>query len=359
MNRISGLMLFLIVFFLVYFGIHFYVFYRFSGFFNLNRGVLFYLVLVLLAASFPVMSIIARYSDNIFTRIFYTASAAWLGALFFAFCSLLVYEVVRLIFHPNIQVSGIVIFVFVMVISLYAIANAVSANVKNVQIPVANLEKEMKIVQISDVHLGTVHKKAYLQEIVDRINKENPKMVLITGDLFDGGGDVTLDMLSPLRNLNARVFFATGNHEQYEGLDEVFSLLNKTNVTILRNSVVDYMGIQIIGIDNPTQEFVKTNTALQTIKFNKSKPSILMFHPPTGFEDASAAGISLQLSGHTHAGQIFPFNLIGRAFYKYFTGVYKLNDTYLYVSPGTGTWGPPMRLGSKSEITVLDLVKKK
>lgn len=358
MNRILGLVMFLVFFFLAYLGLHYYVFWRFSGFFGLHRGILFYVLMVLLAASFPVMSIIARYSNNVLTRIFYTLSGIWLGALFIAFWVLLIYEVIRLFFNLSPVTAGIVVFVVVIFLVVYSVISASFVSVKEVKVRVKNLDKELKVVQISDVHIGTVHNEEYLQKIVDKINKVNPDIVLITGDLFDGGGDVTKETLAPLNNISAKIFFTTGNHEQYEGLDDVFAVLKTTKVNVLRNEIVNYKEIQIIGVDNPSNEFSKTIDALSRIKINKSKPSILMYHPPSGYEDAKKAGISLQLSGHAHDGQIFPLNYLWKLFYPKVYGLYDLNGTYLYISAGTGTWGPPMRLGSRSEITVIKLVKK-
>ncbi|MCX6707718.1 MAG: metallophosphoesterase, partial [Candidatus Woesearchaeota archaeon] len=217
--------------------------------------------------------------------------------------------------------------------------------------------KELRIVQLSDVHLGTIHNKEYLSRIVDKTNKLNPDIVLITGDLFDGGSMLKDDFILPLNGLKAKSFFSMGNHEQYEGIEDVTRILNETNVTILRNEVQKYKGVQIIGIDNPPNEFGGKNDVIQSIKFNKSQPSILMYHPPKSLEEAQQAGVNLQLSGHTHDGQIFPFTLLSMIVYPRVHGLYDYIGTYMYVSPGTGTWGPPLRVGSNSEITLINLVK--
>jgi predicted MPP superfamily phosphohydrolase len=116
--------------------------------------------------------------------------------------------------------------------------------------------------------------------------------------------------------------------------------------------------MQIVGIDNPGDRFGGGNDVVGKLKINKTKPTILMYHPPLGLEDANKAGVNLQISGHTHNGQIIPFNLVSKIFYPRVNGLYKYKGTYLYTSPGTGTWGPPMRLGSINEITLVRLVNK-
>lgn len=360
MNRILTFSLFFCAFFFIYFGMHFYVFTRAAQIFNIDKTWVFYLVMALFALSFPLTSIIERTYNGIVSKVFYTVSAVWLGALFLLFCSMLVYEIVNLISRfakfDTILIGKILVIIAIL-IAVYGVVNAMFINVKEITIPIKNLDKELKIVQLSDVHLGTIHNKEYLQNIVEKTNSLNPDMVLITGDLFDGGSMLKGDFILPLNDLKAKSFFSTGNHEQYEGIEDVTRILNETKVSILRNEVAKYKGVQIIGIDNPASEVQKKNEVIKSMKFNKSIPSILMYHQPQGLEDAQAAGVSLQLSGHTHDGQIFPFTLLSRIFYPRVHCLYEYMGTYMYVSPGTGTWGPPLRVGSSSEITVVNLVK--
>ncbi|MFC1741134.1 metallophosphoesterase [Nanoarchaeota archaeon] len=359
MNRILAFIIFFGIFFTIYFGMHFYTFMRLSAFLKMHRNLWFYLAMVALTLSFPLMSFMERFIGGQIARVFYALAATWLGAVFLLLVSLAVYEIVRLITKTNDKTAGLVIMLVVLVIVFYGIINAFFIRVNTIEIPIDNLEKETTLVQISDVHLGTIHNSGYMTRIVDKINDINPDMVLITGDFVDGSGKIVEHSVAPLNKLRPKTFFSTGNHEMYEGIDEVIGLLEMTKVEVLRNEVVEYKGIQVIGIDNPAREMRRTNDEISKIKFDKKRPSVLMFHPPQGLEDASRAGVDLQLSGHTHNGQIFPFNLITRIFYPKISGIYMHNDMYLHVSPGTGTWGPPMRFGSRSEITVLNLVKRK
>jgi hypothetical protein len=358
MNRVLGFFIFLFVFLAAYLGMHFYVFTRLGGLLAIRRTLAFYLVMVFVAILFPTASIAERYFDGSFLRAIYAVSAAWLGILFFALVALVFYEIFHLFVKTQSRVTGIVIIAIVTLVSLYAIVNAMFINVKTFEIPIANLDKPVSIVQISDLHIGTIHNSAYLENVVKKVNGLNPDMVLITGDLVDGTGPLNLKSLLPLKELKPKSFFTTGNHEQYEGVDKVIVLVRQTGVQILRDEIADYQGIQIVGIDNPVAEFAKSNAVIEKMQIDKSKPTVLMFHPPQGLSEANKAGVDLQLSGHTHNGQIFPFNFLVKLFYPMVKGLYNVNGTYLYTSPGTGTWGPPMRLGSRNEITVIRLVPK-
>jgi hypothetical protein len=194
---------------------------------------------------------------------------------------------------------------------------------------------------------------------VEKTNALDPDMVVITGDFFDGIGPVNKKTVAPLRNINARTFFVMGNHERYGDLDRIAALMAETGVAMLRNEVVEYKGVQLVGADYPERENQKDTPYLRELKVKKGLPSVLMYHPPTGIEYAVQAGIDLQVSGHTHNGQLFPFNLLAKLFFPYIKGLYQIDGMYLYVSPGTGTWGPPMRLGSHNEITLINLVPLK
>jgi len=176
-------------------------------------------------------------------------------------------------------------------------------------------------------------------------------------DMVDGSAQLHKHTFCALNKIKAPFLFVTGNHETYEGLEEVFRVLNPTNIKMLSNEMFEFNGIQIIGVNYSfDQDHLKN--MLHSLKIEKSKPSILMYHLPQGLDVANEAGVDLQLSGHTHNGQIFPFSLLVKLLFPYNNGLYEYNGTCLYVSQGTGTWGPPMRLGSKNEITLIKLTKK-
>lgn len=358
MNRVLSFIIFFSIFFSIYLAMHYYVFWRMSILLNISRNVWFYAAVVALALSFPVTSLIERFLDGPVCRLFYTLAATWLGALFLMLCLLAVYEVLRPFVKLSSPAVGIAVISITLILVVYGILNASILKVHEIELPVPDIKDEVSIVQLSDIHLGTIHDAHYLRRIVDEVNGLDPDMVLITGDLVDGSGRLDDNSLAPFKDMKAKMYFATGNHETYEGLDIMMSLLNKTKINVLRNEVAHYKGIQIVGLDNPGEGIRDQNLSLKHMKIDKDVPAVLMYHPPLGFADAVNAGIDLQLSGHTHRGQIMPFNIFTRMFYKHTYGLYEKDGAYLYVSSGTGTWGPPMRIGSNSEIVLLHLKKK-
>jgi len=353
---------------------------------NIQRTVL--ALFLFLAASFPASFLLFRLQRNILTQVYYMLSACWIGFFVNALMALaiiwLVIGVSRLAgYIPPLNLLGMLCLAMALAASGYGIWNAYHPRLKYIDVALENLPEHWKnktIVQISDVHLGTFHRVGFLKRIGEQIRSVSPDLVLITGDLFDGMGDNLSSFTEALDSLTASkgVFFVTGNHEEYLGLAEPLAILEKTSITVLDNEVVDIEGLQIAGISFPG--FGKSNNAedLMQLKenLNSEKPCILMYHTPTDishanknrrsrhfetywtpntrFAFAKENGIDLQLSGHTHKGQIFPFGLITRLTYKgYDYGLHKEGGFTLYTSSGVGTWGPPMRIGSTPEIVAI------
>lgn len=352
--NLKTVVLFLLGFSLIYAGVNSYVILRLGGLLGIKRTVLF-LWIALATFSLPVAVYVERVFPNYFSRIFFALSTLWMGILFFTLCSLLVYEAIRLFYTiPN---GGVLIVFVVGALSVISGINAVGISVREVQVPIENLGRDVTIVQLSDIHLGAIRGSRFLKKIIETIDKLDPDIVVITGDMVDASARLHTNMLSDFSKLRAPIYFVTGNHEVYEGTDKVYALFNDTKIRPLRNEVVNLDSIQIIGIEY-SQDKGHLRRELEKIKIDRTKPAILMYHSPEGTEEARKAGIKLQLAGHTHNGQIFPFNLVVRLFFKYTKGLYDFVGMYVYVSPGTGTWGPYMRLGSRNEITLLKLVPK-
>jgi len=173
--------------------------------------------------------------------------------------------------------------------------------------------------------------------------------VMITGDLVDGKFDYKSDAFKALNNIHAKTFFVMGNHDYYAGTEHVEALLRRYPITILRDESVIYAGLQIIGLDD-SEDKNKIEHGLHNIHIEHDFFSILLYHRPEGFKYAAHRHIDLMLSGHTHAGQLFPFNLLSYLANGYSQGLHAREHSNLYVSAGVGTWGPPMRTGSRSEI---------
>ncbi len=343
-------MTFVIIFVGIYSLLNFYVLRRLAHLFKIRPGIGFYTLLVICTLSYIAAAVLDRVYANGFSRMIYLLASTWMGTGFLLFSCLIVYEVAAVLFKPKPVVSGIVICSVVAVLSLYATINAHRITVTNVDITAG---VNMNIVQLSDIHLGSA-RPGFLEQIVEKTNSLDPDLVLITGDLMESHRSITPATLEPLNDLLAPAFFVTGNHDGYAGIDRTMQLIGTTKVTPLRNESVTAKGIQIIGIDD-SYDKGRVARQLENIEVDPSRFSILMYHRPDAFDAACRAGIDLTLSGHTHNGQIFPFNYFVRLNYRHVKGLFERENCRLYVTSGTGTWGPRMRLGSNNEIVMLKL----
>jgi predicted MPP superfamily phosphohydrolase len=346
------------VFFLGFLAVNYAIFYGTYALFGVEPGLGFYTLLVIAAVSYPLAAMIERVVSNDYTRIFYTAASSWMGISFYVLTFMAIYWIISIFIKIPGEVAGIIIIGLSAILSGYSLLNSGRIDIKNVKIPLTGLESEIRAVQLSDIHIGSIRNSEYLEKVVEKTNEINPEVVLITGDMVDGSARLHTHTFNAINQLKAPVFFIMGNHETYEGLDEVLRVLKDVKMKILRDQMVEFNGIQIIGVEYSFERNHMKNV-LSKIGIDPSKPSIVLYHTPTELEATSDAGVGLQLSGHTHAGQMLPFNYLVRLMFKYMKGIYKYKDTYLYVSPGTGTWGPPMRLGSRCEITIVDLESSK
>jgi len=358
MNKALPYLIFYGITFFIFFGMHFYVYVCLNRFFVFSRPKTMIAACAVLALAFPVCSILERFFTNGFNSALYAGASVWLGVLFLLLTACLMYEPLRLLVKLDSNSTGWILLSCVVLVSLYALVNAFFITVKTVEIPLAGLKAPVKMVQLSDIHVGTIHNTGFLTRAVEKTNALEPDMVVITGDFFDGIGPVSEKTVSPLRNIRARTFLVTGNHESYGDLERIAEFMAAAGVTMLRNTMVEYKGIRLVGADNPARDGQKDTPFLRDLRVAEGIPSVLLYHQPAGIEHAVRAGIDLQVSGHTHNGQIVPFNLLARMLYKYLKGLYLIDGMYLYVSPGTGTWGPPMRLGSHNEVTLLNLVPR-
>lgn len=234
----------------------------------------------------------------------------------------------------------------------WGMAKAWTPDIVRVELSSAKLLKPVRFVQISDVHIGS-RTARFLAHIIDLVNEQNPDFLCITGDFIDQPG-ISLEKLQSLTLFKGPIYYCIGNHERYEDLDDIVGRLESLGVEVLRNRTVEADGLQFIGIDDH-ESSKQVARVLPFIEVKEDLYSILLYHRPHGLEDAHRHGIDLKLSGHTHAGQIVPFHLAVNKVFEYRKGLYQFDNTYLYVNEGTGTWGPTMRLGTRSEITVFEL----
>ena len=219
------------------------------------------------------------------------------------------------------------------------------------------------------MHVGPTIKKGYVESVVNKVNELNPDLIAITGDMVDGSVDYLAKHVEPLKDLSANIgkFFVTGNHEYYSGVDQWLDKTDQLGFTNLLDShEIIKRGNGIISLGGVTDYRSKTikpshksDAHLAFRNVSKETPKILLAHQPWSIFNAHDAGADLQLSGHTHGGQFWPFIYAVRMANPYTAGLHNHNGTWIYVNRGTGYWGPPMRLGVESEITLVTLENKK
>ncbi len=238
--------------------------------------------------------------------------------------------------------------------------------VQRLRIPLAKLPETATgyvIVQMSDVHIGPTLGHDFMESVVRETNALAPDMIVITGDLVDGSVEQLREHVAPLRDLKAKdgVFFVTGNHEYYSGADEWIAHLATLGIRVLRNERVDVRGLfDLAGVDDASSAGMLAHHGQDVAKAARgrdpSRALVLLAHQPKALKDALAAQVDLQLSGHVHGGQLVPFNWLVRLDQPLVAGLHLVDGTWVYVSTGTGYWGPPMRVGPGAELTRIELV---
>ena len=287
-------------------------------------------------------------APSAFTRGTSAVALTWLGVCFQIFPLMIVFEIANLVFDIPGPVAGWVLIGISTALTLIGFVNAQVLHVRSVPLSGGAQVRGRILVQVSDVHIGS-RSPRLLRRIVDKVNAARPDYVVITGDLIDFSG-ITREQLSALGTFAAPCYFAIGNHERYVDLTAICERLRSLGVIVLRNEAAIAGPFQMIGVDDVDKPTTVAKT-IDSIGVSRDHYSVLLYHRPDGFEASAQHRIDLMLAGHTHAGQIVPFNFIVRKVYPKLHGVYRDGASTMYVSPGTGTWGPILRLGSRSEIT--------
>jgi predicted MPP superfamily phosphohydrolase len=320
----------------------------------------------LLSVSFVAASLLAFRYTNAAVRMFYKAAAVWLGLLTFLFfaavSSWIIFGVARLTglavnFHPMVEL----LFAVALLTGIYGVFNAGWTRITRTTVRLANLPlawRGRRAALISDVHLGHVRNGNFLRRMIAKIAMEKPDAIFIAGDLYDGTAIDAGRAAEPLNQLTAPhgVYFVAGNHEQFGDDSKYLHAIAAAGVRVLSNEKVEVDGLQIIGVPyrnaTPHGQFA---SVLHGLRLDRDRASILLTHAPDHPEIAEAAGVSLQLSGHTHLGQFIPWSWMARRIYRQFVyGLSRLGKMQVFTSSGAGTWGPPLRLGSNPEIVMLE-----
>lgn len=328
-------------------------------------------VLVLLGLSFLPANFIAFQYYNMATRAFYIIAAVWLGFFWYFFLAAIlcwaVYLLVRRRPEFSMRPVAAVLFALAALTGIYGIVNAASPRVTSVTVALPNLPDAWQgrtAVWMSDSHFGQLWNGGTAAKLASMIRDIHPDLVFIGGDFYDGVAADYSGLARQFSGLGSRgTFFITGNHEEFSrnGNDSKYiAALQGAGIDILDNRLVNVDGLQIAGVDfastrNPGQ----LKTVLDGLRITTSTPSILLKHVPLDLSVAAEKGISLQISGHTHEGQVFPGNLLTHLIYSgYDYGLKSYGSMQVLTSSGTGTWGPPMRVGTVSEIVKITFVRK-
>ncbi len=328
---------------------------------------------VILALTFFSASILAHFYKGAIVDGYYRFSAYWFGLIHFLFGGAVIFYIVLNLFYtrgayvsPSL-VGGICFGAFFL-LHLYGTVNSQHPRVTSIKVKFSTIPgfredfwKGKKIVFVSDFQLGNIYRENFTGRVARKITALDPYAVFIGGDLYDGVVCDEEKLIAPLRELHPAggTYYITGNHEYYlRDVPGALAAISALGITVLDNKKVDIGGIDLIGVDyrsaHKREDFKEL---LEHIGVDRSRPSILLKHEPSNLDVAEAAGISFDLSGHTHHGQIFPLMLFTRQIYKGLDyGLKQLGKMQVFTSSGVGTWGSPLRLGTKSEIVLIEFI---
>ncbi len=389
MNRLVAFATFFLIALLILGSVHYYFWVRLVRDTALpapwQRGA--EIALWLLLLSQPAGLALSAFVDTKYAKPLVLGCFVWMGMMFLLLTCLLATDVTRLLWRigqavatnaPPADPSRRIALsrLFAGVASFAALGLGVRAlglglgrvTIRNVRVSLSRLPSALSgttIVQLSDIHIGSTLGRDFIEEIVERTNSLEPDLIAITGDLVDGSVEDLREHVAPLARLKARfgVYFVTGNHEYYSGAVEWCEEIVRLGIRVLRNERVaigdDQHSFDLAGIDDFSAHRFGNGHGPDLPRAlagrDPDRELVLLAHQPRAIHEAEALGVGLQLSGHTHGGQIWPFNYLVRLQQPVVSGLSRIGRSLIYVSNGTGFWGPPMRLGAPAEITQLTL----
>ncbi|MEJ2008317.1 MAG: metallophosphoesterase [Acidobacteriota bacterium] len=322
--------------------------------------------MVVLSLTFVPASLLGFRYSNFWTKLFYKLSAVWLGMMNFfvlaAFLCWMAYLGERVFGLPAGRPAlaesmyGLAIFT-----SFCGMINARRVRLKRIKVKLPNLPpswRGRRAALLSDLHLGHVNGRGFIRRIIARIAHLQPEVVFIAGDLFDGAHVSAGNLAAEWKQISPALgsWFVTGNHEEFSDPTKYLDTISNAGIRVLNNERVALDGLDIVGVpyhDSARPE--RLRSVLQGAGLDRDRASILLAHAPHALGIAEKEGVSLQLSGHTHGGQLFPFTLlIRRVFREYAYGLNQFGNLMVYTSSGCGTWGPPMRVGTCPEIVLIE-----
>jgi predicted MPP superfamily phosphohydrolase len=326
------------------------------------------LAMLILAFSFVAAALLSFRFSNFAVHFLYTIAAIWLGFLnLFFWASLLVWLAwfALRISHATANLIAIrpllagIFYGIAALAGIYGLVNARIIRVRRIALQLPNLPaawRGRRAILISDLHLGPINGAGFCRRMVAKAARCEPDIVFIPGDLFDGTKADLDRVLAPFKAFTAPfgIYFSTGNHEEFTVATHYLEAVTRAGIRVLANELVEVDGLQIAGVlYQDSTHIIRMKAFLEELHLDRAQPSILLNHTPTRLPIVEQAGVRLQLSGHTHGGQMFPFTwLTRRVFGRFTTGLSRFGSLQVYTSSGAGTWGPPMRIGSAPEMVV-------
>lgn len=255
----------------------------------------------------------------------------------------------------------VVVYSLVVVVGIYGYVNAHRVIITGHDLELDNLNEELTVVHISDLHVGSIRNKKMLKDLVIKINSISADIVIISGDLADGYSPIKEDMFMDLKKSKIPIFFVSGNHDYYREIDQLLNATEVADITSVINEKIKFKCLNIFGLAYSFENQDEQEETVRKIEkiVDPNQVNILVYHVPVNWEFFRSIGFDIQLSGHTHGGQFYPINLIFKMAFPYLRGLFRKKNTYLSVTDGVGTGSSPLRLGTHSEIVLLHLKKSK
>ena len=351
-----------------YIGLHYYAARWLARGLSLSPSAALWLKWALLAAAFssPFTMFLKRQFHAAWLEPLYAAGYAWMGIVFVAgfifACSDLAAAALRSpAWFSGAAQTRLTLAALTAILGWGVYGGQRIPGLREVEVPVKGLPRELegfRIAQISDMHMDSRWKLRQLAGIVDRINAAGPDLVVVTGDLIDPGITCGGEMEALTARLKSRLglYGCLGNHEYYYGLEAALGCYKAAGIRLLHNESADLGPLRLIGLgDIHTEHLTRGDVLALLARHRDGKPAVLLSHQPVFLPEIAAAGDYIGLCGHTHKGQIFPFHFFTWLFYRYFYGLYRINNSVFYVTSGSGTWGPPLRWLAPAEIPLLIL----
>jgi hypothetical protein len=326
--------------------------------------------IIILAFSFVVASLLAYRFRNFAVRFLYWIAAIWLGFLNYLFWASILVRLSWLVFRlvplsadpPEVRplLAG-VLYALAALAGFYGLLNARIIRTRRIAVHLPNLPaswRGRRAVLLSDFHLGSINGVRFCRRMAALAASFNPDIVFLPGDLFDGTKGNLDRLLTPFKQLAPPhgIYFSTGNHEEFHDTAQYLEAISRAGIRVLANELVIVEALQIAGVfyhDSSSPLHMKA--AIDALRLDRTQPSILLNHAPTRLPIVEQAGFSLQLSGHTHGGQLFPFTWFTSRIYGRFTyGLQRFGALQVYTSTGCGSWGPPMRVGTRPEMVLME-----